>query len=201
MCDVAIENNHIEWNVADFFDGIYCQGGTISNNTLLINSHSAIQCTGDMQTEVSNNYIKLSIYGIYSLGDNVTIENNTIVNCANYGIRIAADGHPPVSRIAGNYIAGNGFSGNELAGGIRLDASAFYDVTKNIIENNHESGIIRVDNCEVTITNNMIRGNSSEMGGGIYCRSYANVLIAHNIICHNSVGKWFCASILRSRCF
>lgn len=190
---LKITNNTISNNASsDDGGGIYfaTDSGstvTISNNT--INNNTAADNGG-------------GIYAVnpYSFYNEVTISSNTISNNTSSGYASSGYG-------GGIYIAFNGLvtvSNNTISnntssrGGGGIYTFVYYNtpnsISHNIIRDNTTSGdgggIYTTGNGIVTISDNIISGNSSVNGGGIYAYAHTEgaVTISNNIASNNTAS-------------
>ena len=101
----------------------------------------------------------------------IAIENNTIKNNEDYGIKYS-NSNPSIKN---NYIERNGSSG------IDIEAGGLGSIQNNSIRNNIY-GIRTYGNSSPEINMNDISNNTNS---GIYCRESATPVISFNTICHN----------------
>ncbi len=160
--------------------GIYCDGGTISNNFI---SNNFAQATGG----------GIAAYGSSTVLNNVISNNN--VYSGNGGGGIYVTGYPVIS---GNLITNN--YGGYVGGGIYSTGSNF-KILSNFIANNsatYGGGIGSTStSTNSRINNNLISNNSATAGGGIATFPYFDGTFTNNTITNNSAtygGALYCVS-------
>ncbi len=203
-----------------FGSAISCNeaGATISNNIIELNAFhepdAAINVRNGGQTAIIvDNVIRNNLCGAVTYQPyppqhhNIRIERNSIVG-NNSGILFtwAQFGIVQNNTISGN--SGNGvkiessggfvaIEGNVISNNTGSGIVCFYsyaNILRNTIEGNQESGIY-LEDASPDITDNDIRGNRSNYGGGVLCLYDSDPVIRSNRIINNSAqwgGGIFC---------
>jgi hypothetical protein len=209
----AITDNIITGNRAVRGGGICCnefssiRGNTITRNWACIGG--GIFCSGSSPSITGNTIAGNSSdrgSGIYcENGSTPNIRGNTItantLNNNGYtpepgGGGIFCGGSSPT--ISGNTINGNGASGDYgSGGGIGCDGNSSSTITNNVVIGNSANmggGIHLRNESSATITNDTIAGNRADTGGGIYNESGGTPTITNCIVWGNSGGLIGCTT-------
>lgn len=186
---IIFSNCKFEYSKAVSEDSIYNYGGAIcirnSNNVSLKN------CS------FSNNYAFISGGGVYLENSSILIENNNFSNnrCGQttelygYGGGLCSDWSRAI--IEHNYFTNNSSTG--IGGGLCIrfsDSPVFF----NVFENNFSAlgggfGILHIDTCKFTISNNLFINNGSQFfGGGISNSDCSPRYINNTIINNHCIG-------------
>ncbi|KPJ53274.1 hypothetical protein AMJ39_05250 [candidate division TA06 bacterium DG_24] len=187
----VIQDNFVQWNVADYGGGIHCWYGSavIAGNTILENGADkrggGICCEVSSATVTDNTIIRNMVYNgsgggiVCSQSSSSTILYNTISgNSATEdggGIRCRSSS----ATIRGNTITGNSSYGTGGGIGFRGASGSLYSntITKNLASG--EGGGIYCWSTSLTIMNSILRGDSGCLGKELCLREQSSTSISY----------------------
>jgi hypothetical protein len=175
--------NNVVFDGMEFYngyeEGVYCDGANPAFNGLLVQNCYFHDCyksnisngvnvnsIGVSNIIITNNRFERMATGVYILGKNVVISNNTLYDINNVGIGVGESNFSASSSISSCVISNNTFyrlgkltSGGYLAAvsrGIKTNGSI-----KNYADSTQDSGIV--------VANNTFKGTWIETSGSVVC--------------------------------